>query len=500
MAAKPSPAPALDWPMWGGTPARNMVSPGKNPPVEFGPGKRIRGKDEIDLATTKGLKWTVPLGSNSFGTPVVTGGRILLGTNNEHPRDPRYTDDRCVLLCLDEKTGALVWQMPSTKLGTGKVSDYEYVGIASTAAVDGDRVYLTTNRCEVVCLDLHGMANGNQGYQGEVSYYSTPECPITATSATDADVIWRFDMRDESGVFPHNMTASSVLVLGDRVYATTSNGVDWTHQNTPAPDAPCLICLDKATGKLLAEEASGISQRLMHCSWSSPAFAEIGGQRQIIFGGGDGFCYGFDFAFTKDKEGHAIFAELWRCDANPKQLRVDEAGQLRKYGHYDGPSEIIATPVFYKDKIYTVIGQEFEHGSGLGCLTCIDPALRGDLTDKVVWRYTDMDRTCGTPSIVDDILYVADFNGTVHALDAGTGAKLWTYDTKGHIWGGALYIDGKLYAGNEEGELHILSTGRDGGKKLNLIEFPGSLYVPPVYANGTLYMMTMSRLYAFGPK
>lgn len=430
----------------------------------------------------------------------MAGGRILLGTNNEHPRDPGITDDRCVLLCLDEKTGAFIWQMPSTKLGTGKVSDYESVGLCSTAAVDGDRVYLTTNRCEVVCLDLHGMANGNQGYQDEVSNYASEKCPITATIATDADVIWRFDMREETGVFPHNVTASSVPVLGNRVYAGTSNGVDWTHTNIPAPEAPCLICLEKATGKLLAEEASGISKRLLHGSWSSPAYAEIGGHRQIIFGGDDGFCHGLDVNFTTDKKGYAVFKELWSCDANPKHLRVDEAGKLRPHNADDRPSEIIATSVFYKDKIYTVVGQEFEHGEGSGCLTCIDPALRGDLTDRTVWRYTGIQRSCGTPSIVDGIIYVADTSGTVHSLDAATGAKFWTCDTKGHIWGSTLYVDGKLYAGNEEGELHILSTGRDGGKKLHLIEFPGSLYTPPVFANGTLYVMAMNRLYAFGPK
>ena len=74
-----------------------------------------------------------------------------------------------------------------------------------------------------------------------------------------------------------------------------------------------------------------------------PGPGRVGGQSQIIFGGGDGFCYGFDFVFTKDKEGHAIFKELWRCDANPKQLRVDEAGKPREYWVYDGPSEIMPT-------------------------------------------------------------------------------------------------------------------------------------------------------------
>ena len=102
---------------------------------------------------------------------------------------------------------------------------------------------------------------------------------------------------------------------------------------------------------------------------------------------------------------------------------------------------------------------------------------------------------------MDDVIYAADFAGIVHALDAGTGAKLWTYNTKGHIYcSSPYYIDGKICIGNEEGELHIITAGREGGKKINVVEFPGSLDTGPVYANGTLYVMTGSRLYAFSAK
>ncbi len=87
----------------------------------------------------------------------------------------------------------------------------------------------------------------------------------------------------------------------------------------------------------------------------------------------------------------------------------------------------------------------------------------------------------------------------MHCLDALTGEKYWTYDTKGHIWGSTLVVDGKLYIGNEEGELHILKTGKK-LEEIAVIDFPGPLYASPVFANETLYIMTMSQLYAFGPK
>ena len=501
---------SADWPMWGGNNSRNMVSPGKNPPVEFDPGKKLKGKDEVDMATAKGLKWVTRLGSQAYGTVSVVGGKVLLGTNNENPFDSKYqvknkdtgkttAEDRAVLLALDEKTGKMIWQFASPKLGTGKVSDWEYLGMCSGVNVEGKYAYIPTNRCEVVCLDLEGLKDGNQGFQDEAKYLSSPDNKIAAAGDTDADIIWTFDMREECGVFPHNQTCSNVLVLGDRLYVTTSNGVDWTHTNIPAPGAPSLICLDKKTGKLLGEEGSGISKRMLHCSWASPSAVSIDGKDQVIFSGGDGFTYGFDLSFKKDEEGFDIINELWRYDANPAEYRTDAEGKKRAYNTYEGPSEVIGTPVVYKNRIYTNIGQDPEHGEGKGCISCVDPTQTGDLSGKAVWTYKEINRSVSTPAIVDDIVYVADYSGLVHALDANTGAKLSVYDTKGHIWGSTLYIDGKIYIGNEEGELHILKAGKQ-LEKIAVIDFPGSIYATPVFANDTLYIMTMSQIYAFGTK
>ena len=147
------PAAQADWPDWGNGPTRNMVSDGKNAPVEFDPGKKIKGKDEVDMTTTKGLKWSARLGSQAYGTPTISGGKVYVGTNNENPFNSKYTGDRSVLLCLDEKTGQMIWQMASPKLGTGKVSDWEYLGICSPATIEGNRVYIATNRNHVVCLE-----------------------------------------------------------------------------------------------------------------------------------------------------------------------------------------------------------------------------------------------------------------------------------------------------------------------------------------------------------
>jgi len=48
---------AADWPMWGVDSSRNMVSPEKGLPDEFTPGKYKAGSEEIDLSTSRNVKW-----------------------------------------------------------------------------------------------------------------------------------------------------------------------------------------------------------------------------------------------------------------------------------------------------------------------------------------------------------------------------------------------------------------------------------------------------------
>ena len=486
---------AEDWPQWGGTQSKNMVSGEKNLPAEFEAGKRKRGTEEIDMSTTKNCKWVFKLGSQTYGTPTIAGGRIFVGTNNESPRDERHTGDRGIVMSIDEKTGEFQWQLVVPKLGAGKVSDWEFLGICSSATIDGDRAYIVSNRCQILCIDVNGMADGNQGFKDEAKFVDAGSGPVEP-KAKDADIIWVYDMRSELGVFPHNIASSSVLVVGDKVFATTSNGVDWTHLNIPAPNAPSLICLDKKTGELIGEDASGVSERVLHCSWSSPGFANVKGTPIVTFGGGDGWCYGFGLDTEKDEEGFDILKEHFRFDCNPPEYRVGKDGVKIKYAEPEGPSEVVGTAVSHDDKLYVCIGQDPEHGPGVGMLTCIDMTQRGDLSGKAVWTFKGIERSMSTPSIADGLIYVCDYAGRVYCLDATNGKLHWQFDTKGHIWGSTLVADDKVYIANEEGEVYVLAAGKE-LKELAVVEFPAPIYSSPVAANGTLYVATQSHLYAF---
>ncbi|MCB1092487.1 MAG: PQQ-binding-like beta-propeller repeat protein, partial [Verrucomicrobiae bacterium] len=79
------------------------------------------------------------------------------------------------------------------------------------------------------------------------------------------------------------------------------------------------------------------------------------------------------------------------------------------------------------------------------------------------------------------------------------GEQYWEHDTLSHIWSSALTVDGKVFLGNEDGELIVLKAGKE-KEELATIEFPSPIYSAAVVANGTLYVTTQTHLYAFGPK
>ena len=516
-------ATAEDWPQWGGNdPGRNFFSPATGLPESFNPGKVKTGTEEIDLATTKSVKWAVKLGSQSYGNPVVADGKVYVGTNNESPRDKRHVGDRSVLYCFDEKTGAFLWQLVVPKLKSGKVNDWENLGLLASPLIDGKRLYVVTSRCEVLCLDTEGMANGNDGpYKDEAKYLAldTGKPPVEP-GKTDADILWRYDMMDELGVFPHNASNCSVLMVDGLLYVCTSNGQDWTHVNIPSPTSPSFIALDPKTGKLVAEDNAGIGPRIFHGQWTSPSTGKVGDKNLVFFGGGDGVLYALDAKPQKgdgskiipvlpgavldreeEKESSYLKKVFW-ADLNPPEYKIDKNGKPFKYPAAEGPSEINATPVFYKNRVYVATGQDPEHGEGVGHLVCLDATKTGDVTKTgVIWDYKGIKRSISSVSIdpKTGLLFIGDFSGFVHCLDAETGKLNWVYDMKAHMWGSTMVADGKVYVGDEDGDFVVLAAkGGDKPQVLSETNLGAPVYSTPVIANGTMYIASQTHLFAIG--
>jgi len=501
-------AQAQDWSQWGGTAVRNMYCPATNLPDHFTKGnsgdvKFKGGSDEVDGSNLANLKWVAKLGSQSYGNVTVSKGRVFIGTNNENPRDPRHVGDRSILMCFDEKTGELLWHLVVPKLASGKVNDWESLGLLSSPTIEGDRVYVVTSRCEVLCLDSKGMADGNDGpFKDEAKYVvkdvildkGTPterHAPPVEPGPKDADIIWQYDMINELGGFPHNASDCAPLIVGDNVYVNTSNGQDWTHSNIPSPNAPSLIGLNKRTGEFLGEDDAKIGPRILHGQWSSPSAGSVNGRQLVFFGAGDGVCYAFDPKPVKAGDSDFL-KKVWWYDCNPPERKQF------KYPAAEGPSEINATPVFWKNRVYIAVGQDPEHGEGVGILTCIDATKAGDITQTgKIWSYDKIHRSISTVSITPDgLLFIGDFSGYLHCLDAETGKSYWTHDVKAHMWGSTLVADGKIYVGDEDGDLLVMEASKE-KKVLSTTNLGAPIYSTPVVANGVLYVASNTHLFAF---
>jgi outer membrane protein assembly factor BamB len=158
------------------------------------------------------------LGSHGYATPVISGGKVLIGANNADERDPRHKGDRGVLLCLNESDGSLNWQLVVPRIQGERWDDWPMIGICSPPTVEGNRVYVLTNRSEILCLDLNGQADGNDGpYQGE-NWHMTPKGERSyEITSKDADIIWSYDLRLELGVCPHDSPHASILLDGESI-------------------------------------------------------------------------------------------------------------------------------------------------------------------------------------------------------------------------------------------------------------------------------------------
>jgi outer membrane protein assembly factor BamB len=273
-------------------------------------------------------------------------------------------------------------------------------------------------------------------------------------------------------------------------------------------------------------------------------FPTIDGVSQAIFPGGDGWLYSFLAEPSADKKPKL----LWKFDCNPKDT-------VWKSGGMGNRNNIIATPVVYDGLVYIATGQDPENGGDQGDLWCIDPRKRGDVSlqlvvDKdgkpvpprrkaaldaeagetaqanpnsaVVWHYRGHDddgdgkynykeqlyRTLSMVAIGDNVddndegesgplLVIPDNTGFVHCLDAKTGKFHWSYDMMAAVWGSPLLADGKIYIGNEDGDMIVfeLSTKLT---ELAANDMGDAIYGSPVAVDGVIYVATRTRLIAIG--
>lgn len=445
---------AADQPQWGSGSGRNMISAETGLP------------DSFDLTNRHNVAWIADLGTDSYATPVVAGGKVLVGANNERPRDPAHTGDRGVLMCFDEKSGAFCWQLVCRKLTNSIYWDWPKAGLCSPVTVEGRRVYVVSNRGQVLCLDFDEKRK----------------------AITDADAIWCCDLIRECGVRQHDSAHGSILLDGDFLYVNTSNGVDDKHKEIHAPEAPSLVVIDKKTGRLVAKDAERIGPDIFHCTWSSPSLGEVAGRRTVFFCGGNAVLYAFEAVTNATDEARPL-KKLWSLDLDPTAPKTDIHSCLGN--RQTSPSVVYGMPVLHEGRLYVTVGGDQFWGKREAWLKCIDAAKGAE-----IWSCPLNRHSISTPAIAGGLIFVGDVGKELHCLDAATGKPYWSHDLGGEIWASPLVADGKVYIGTRKGDFWAFAAAKE-KSVLSSTRLDGPIAATACAANGALYISTMKRLYAF---
>ena len=296
-------ATAESWRMFCGGTDRNAVVRDAKIPHEW------------DTRSGENIRWSAPLGSETYGTPMVSSGRVYIGTDNAHPRVAGVRDEQGILYALRESDGQLLWQDAAPSLGRG-IDNFLLPTTTSSPLLADSRLYYLTAQGVLRCLEQ---------------------------SDDDATLVWKLDLGAELGVFPHEAPNCAALPFGDALLLCTSNGVDETHANIPAPRAPSFIAVHRRTGRVLWSVV-GPSPRVLHGQWSSPALIEVRGRELALFGGGDGQLYALDAASGK---------EIWRFDGNPVNAVWRRGSDVDGRA---GRNSIIACPVVHDGRVHVTAG------------------------------------------------------------------------------------------------------------------------------------------------
>jgi outer membrane protein assembly factor BamB len=487
-----APLPArrvVEWSSLGRDGWRNAVSPDRKAPLHW----QADGDKQVNIL------WKAKLGNSNNAPPVVSDGLVWVGTNNANPRDPAVKGEASVLMCFRASDGTFLWQYVSSARDDDRQM-FKNAAINCAPLVEGDRLYFTTVRCDVVCLDIGPLLKGDG----------------------DPRMLWALDMQKALGVAPvalicpaRGFTCSLAPSYRNRLYVTTANSVDASDPSIPAPDAPALLCLDRDTGKVLwSDKLPG--KDILYSQWSSPLVVEIQGRGQVVAAQGDGWVRSFD----------AMTGELiWKFDTNPKAA-------VWRIGGRGTRNFLPATPVYHDGLVYIGNGKTHEHDNEVGHLWCIDATRipknkekdlspvgdnfdpRADVNKDsgLVWHHggpivpppkdgprSHFGGTLSSVAIHDGLVIAPDAPGYIHCLDARTGRHYWTHDTGDSIYASPLIADGKVYVPTDSGTVNVLALSKE-KKVLAQNELDSTCGSGAVFVRGVLYIATDQNLFAIKEK
>lgn len=382
------------------------------------------------------LAWTLPIGGRS--APVVHGNRLYLQTTTDG--DVSETQER--LVAVDVTTGRVVWEHKASQY----LSDVpQHRAAWASPAVDPQTgtIYMFTISAELFAL------------------------------SPDGKVVWSRSLPEEYGaITTHGGRTTSPIVEGDMVILNTLLQ-GWGDLGRPGNR---YFAFDKKTGQTIW--VSGPQPRHYDTNYSAPIVASIDGVRQLIVGGTDGAFHGLQLNTGKP---------VWRLEVSKRA--------------------ILGSPVISGQTLYITHGEENMDTTQMGMVGAVDlTGKTGEIPlSAMQWKTLGFLPTFASPVVDNDRVYALDNGAIVGAFDRKTGAQLWTRTLGTLQKGSPTLADGKLYVGTENGKFFILRPSATGVEVLDedLLGTPGNpevIVATPIVSGGRVYVTSMDRLYAIGPK
>ncbi len=120
-------------------------------------------------------------------------------------------------------------------------------------------------------------------------------------------------------------------------------------------------------------------------------------------------------------------------------------------------------------------------GSQNGYVYALDAA-----TGAKLWSFSNPAYIVSSPAVINGVVYIGAASGALYAIDARTGAKLWSFLSGSYVFGSPAVVNGVVYFGSIDGYVYALNAGT--GAELWRYRSGDGVSAPPAVANGVLYI------------
>ena len=402
-----------------------------------GDGKSVATDLPLEFSETQNIRWKTAIHDKGWSSPVVWGDQIWLTTGREDGTE-------LFAICVDKATGKIIHDIKVFDVAHPQLEYNDLNSHATpTPIVEKDRVYVHFGTYGTACLDT------NSG-----------------------EKLWeRRNLNTDHRVRP----ASSPIIAGDLLFLTF-DGVD----------TQFVAALNKHTGDTLWRrsrevdfdmatmlKAEGFSDADIEAtqtekpndnkkSYATPTIIDYQGKQQLISPAA-GATISYD-----PKTGD----ELWRVR------------------HRGMGFNVACRPIFEHNLVYFTTGVARQ-------LLAIRPSGTGDVTDThVAWSVRRRTPEIPSPLIVDNLMFMATEGGVVSCLEAKSGNEVWKGRLDGDYWASPLYADGQIYFFSREGNISVISAGRE-FEILAENELNEGFIASPAIAGNTIIARSLTHLYCF---